>query len=136
MYLQTRYVCGFAFLTIVNGILPGKFPAMTTKARKPAPSYFAYEYHPHTMNGHVPRAFNYSVNENCPSLNPMEAKMPRKKKSGKAVGRRGTLALTPIQTLFAGQLARHYDATGPLPDRLLILIRRLDEGDTGRAYEN
>ena len=66
----------------------------------------------------------------------MEAKMPRKKKSEKAVGRRGALALTPLQTLFAGQLARHYDATEPLPDRLLRLVRRLDEGKTSRAYEN
>jgi hypothetical protein len=62
--------------------------------------------------------------------------MPRKKKSEKAVGRRGALALTPLQTLFAGQLARHYDATEPLPDRLLILVRCLDEGETSRAYEN
>src|SRR3979409_1990364 len=57
-------------------------PCDDYEGRKPAPSYFAYECHPHTMNGHVPHAFNYSVNENSPSLNPMEAKMPRKKKSG------------------------------------------------------
>ena len=62
--------------------------------------------------------------------------MPRKKKLEKVVGRREALALTPLQTLFAGQLARHYDAAEPLPDRLLILVRRLDEGETGRAYEN
>jgi len=62
--------------------------------------------------------------------------MPRKKKSEKAVGRGGARALTPLQTLFAGQLAWHYDATEPLPDRLLRLVRRLDEGETSRAYEN
>jgi len=38
--LETRcvykhdYVCGFAFPLILNGILPGKFPAMTAAARK------------------------------------------------------------------------------------------------------
>jgi hypothetical protein len=53
--------------------------------------------------------------------------MPRKKKLKKADSRPEALALTPIQVLIARQLTQNYDVTEPLPDPLLILVRRLEQ---------
>jgi hypothetical protein len=57
--------------------------------------------------------------------------MPRRKKLNKAVSQLDRLALTPVQSLFARQLAENYDVIEPLPEPLLTLVRRLEQEAPG-----